>query len=426
MRRIFKLIACLAVLYSSAAFAAVTASGDGSTLVTTTGAQTNGDCVKIDAQGNHIPAGAPCGAGGGGTGTVFPGVAGHMAYYNSAGSTVQGISASGFFDQAYCSTVGYVIVRLTGAWTCSKAMPIHVSWWGTNSAAISSALAVANVNGSRICFDPGVTYTLTSTITLGNGTASAVSTINGIALDSCSGTPGWNTGTGNYAIGTGAVLKWNGVSNGNMIDILGPTTGMSVKNLVLDANNLAGVGIRFLQGSYGDIIGNLIINYKGWAMYMTTYCPSFTSQGTGWNRIEGNFALFPSGTGASGIYMGGCATSPYPDTTQNVFFRNLIGFSGNVNTEGLLIDYADGNTFIDTLVIEGSGTGGADIVFQQQPAPLAAFPYANVFQQWQFQPLGISGASGTGGNYFLLGSNAGGTHPSMPYVHGMNIDGTTW
>ena len=37
-------------------------SGNGSIVVTTTGAQTAGECVTIDANGNHVAAGAACGS----------------------------------------------------------------------------------------------------------------------------------------------------------------------------------------------------------------------------------------------------------------------------------------------------------------------------------------------------------------------------
>lgn len=43
-----------------------TVSGNTTEFVTTTGTQTSGDCVKIDANGNHIDAGAACGSGSGG------------------------------------------------------------------------------------------------------------------------------------------------------------------------------------------------------------------------------------------------------------------------------------------------------------------------------------------------------------------------
>lgn len=43
-----------------------TRSGNTTAYVTTTGAQTSGDCVSIDANGNHVAAGAACGTGSGG------------------------------------------------------------------------------------------------------------------------------------------------------------------------------------------------------------------------------------------------------------------------------------------------------------------------------------------------------------------------
>ena len=42
-----------------------TRSGNTTAYVTTTGTQTSGDCVKIDANGNHVANGSACGSGGG-------------------------------------------------------------------------------------------------------------------------------------------------------------------------------------------------------------------------------------------------------------------------------------------------------------------------------------------------------------------------
>lgn len=47
-----------------------TLSGNGGTVATTTGALTSGDCVKLDASGNFIDAGAACGSGSGGSGDL--------------------------------------------------------------------------------------------------------------------------------------------------------------------------------------------------------------------------------------------------------------------------------------------------------------------------------------------------------------------
>lgn len=67
-----------------------TYSGNTTKLATTTGVLTSGDCVKLDVSGNFIDAGAACGAGGGGTGTVNSGTLGQMAYYAGTGTAVSG------------------------------------------------------------------------------------------------------------------------------------------------------------------------------------------------------------------------------------------------------------------------------------------------------------------------------------------------
>lgn len=51
------------IQYNNAgAFGGRTPSGNGTTVVTTTGSQTSGRCVEIDANGNHVPAAAGCGS----------------------------------------------------------------------------------------------------------------------------------------------------------------------------------------------------------------------------------------------------------------------------------------------------------------------------------------------------------------------------
>lgn len=58
-----------------------TRSGNTTAYVTTTGAQTSGDCVKIDANGNHVANGSACGSGGG-----SPGGADTQVQFNDSGS----------------------------------------------------------------------------------------------------------------------------------------------------------------------------------------------------------------------------------------------------------------------------------------------------------------------------------------------------
>ena len=66
------LTADLPVIGAGGQAAAVgTRSGNTTAYVTTTGTQTSGDCVKIDANGNHVANGSACGSSGGASGASF-------------------------------------------------------------------------------------------------------------------------------------------------------------------------------------------------------------------------------------------------------------------------------------------------------------------------------------------------------------------
>src|SRR5208282_5026250 len=67
------------------------------------------------------------------------------------------VTATSWFDAAYCNTVGYVIVRFTSAWTCSKYVAANPVWWGADpsnttdsTSAINSALSAVASGGAII------------------------------------------------------------------------------------------------------------------------------------------------------------------------------------------------------------------------------------------------------------------------------------
>lgn len=82
------LTANLPVIGAGSQAAAVgTRSGNTTAFVTTTGTQTSGRCVEIDASGNHIAGAAVCGTG---TGTVNSGTSGQLGYYASTAAAISG------------------------------------------------------------------------------------------------------------------------------------------------------------------------------------------------------------------------------------------------------------------------------------------------------------------------------------------------
>lgn len=98
-----------------------------------------------------------------GTGTtaltsVGPGASGTILKGNGASSDPSFVTASSWFDTAFCNTIGYLIVRLTGAWTCAQGIPANPVWWGadpTGSSDSSSAFTSARAATSYVQFPPG-------------------------------------------------------------------------------------------------------------------------------------------------------------------------------------------------------------------------------------------------------------------------------
>jgi hypothetical protein len=73
---------------------ATTNQGTGSKVATANGTFTNGDCLQTNSTGAIVDAGAACGSGGTGSGTVTSSTANYLAYYASTGTTVAGLASA--------------------------------------------------------------------------------------------------------------------------------------------------------------------------------------------------------------------------------------------------------------------------------------------------------------------------------------------
>lgn len=93
-----------------------TRSGGGTQFGTVTGTPVNGNCASWNA-GSLADAGAPCGAGGGGSGTVSSGTAGQFAVYPSNGTTVGGVNL--FYANVSCNGVTDVSAAINTALTAA-------------------------------------------------------------------------------------------------------------------------------------------------------------------------------------------------------------------------------------------------------------------------------------------------------------------
>lgn len=80
-----------------------TRSGNTTEVVTTTGAQTSGNCVTIDANGNHVAAGSACGSGGGGSSILG----------QSFVDTVETTTSTSYVDLATADSVTFTLSATT-------------------------------------------------------------------------------------------------------------------------------------------------------------------------------------------------------------------------------------------------------------------------------------------------------------------------
>jgi hypothetical protein len=105
--------------------------------------------------------------------TALPSAPSTSAYVGTNGAGVaQAATATSWFDSAYCNSIGYLIVRWTGAWTCSNSVAANPVWWGADptgsadsAAAINSALAAnsyVQFPAGIFKVNSGISYTISS------------------------------------------------------------------------------------------------------------------------------------------------------------------------------------------------------------------------------------------------------------------------
>jgi hypothetical protein len=127
--------------------------------ITVPGSSINGDAVCFSGTtGKSL---ADCGWGIGGAPSL-----GYVPMGLGTGTSTW-TSPSSWLDTAYCNTVGYLIVRWTGAWTCSKAVALNPVWLGADPSGVSDSTtawqaALTAVAGGGSVLMPCGTFVISS------------------------------------------------------------------------------------------------------------------------------------------------------------------------------------------------------------------------------------------------------------------------
>ena len=284
-------------------------------------------------------------------------------------------SASNWFDVAYCNSVGYLIARFVGAWTCAQGLPINMVWMGADNTGVVDATTIiqnvvnANTAGNPLFFPAG-TYLFTGITSsnpvyvygVGNGAGPGAgaqsSTYDTVFLNNSSTGTMWHI-TSLYPsqfhdFQCNVPLALRPMTSGSCIylDTSGTATQANSKIYRVGFTNLFN-DIDILRPSWPDIFDNYFDTYTDGAIICTTSSGIESSCG----HISHNYFFGTySGTGST-IY----SEVGYIDVHDNEILGNAYGVQINVKnnpagfikihdntienfgTEGILVQTGDGN-----------------------------------------------------------------------------------
>jgi hypothetical protein len=189
----------------------------------------------------------------------LPSIGNKQILANTSGTSAApiGTDPSTWFDSAYCNTIGYLIVRTTGAWTCSKSIAANPVWWGADPSGVSdstSALNSALAASTSIEFPAGK-FLFNSNIVV-----------------EFPNSAGWTaTSTTSNTVGTGA--KTFTVASGLTI-----SNGSTATAYVLNASGVA-----------GSMTGT-VTSYSGTTLVLNIASVTGSGTFTGWNIVQNYLA----------------------------------------------------------------------------------------------------------------------------------------
>lgn len=323
-------------------------------------------------------------------------IAANTILANPTGSTAapQATTATSFFDAAYCNTVGYLIVRFTGAWTCAKGVAANPVWWGADpTGATSSTTAFNNAVAAALYvrFPPGTFLFATAPNT--------VSTF------------------GEHIEGSGEVATTFalGYTTGNFLHLTGGN--IEVDGFTVSPNSDMTTGAIVEADAAQDYVHDIysVNNYNGY--WFTSNC--FNCFG---NHLT-DFNMTPHATASGGAaFVIGTAGSTPPN---QILLSNIIG--GCTGADYGLNDLSSDSLQITNFELEGCNVaamslspGSGSFVIHTQltngfldtsPDGLAVVPTGTGYAQhiWAVNVWAGDYTSGSGYGVYLANSGSGAT-----------------
>lgn len=224
-----------------------------------------------------------------------------------------------------------------------------------DTTAIQAAINSLPSGGGTILFPPAV-YRISTTLNIGNGTTSSVSTTNGVKLVGQGQIePSFGFFTGYGSVGQSVALTWTGANTVPMIKINGPMQGWGLTNLYLDGQGSATYGLYITSGQFG-LVENFSVGGCSAGEIYSTSVPLFGSL-TVTDAFRNTFnhvnVLLPSSGAVQGVTLAGQNGG---SNTSYAVFRDLsINMNGNTSAYGLYLQNTDSDQFFGLQIFNDGG-----------------------------------------------------------------------
>lgn len=257
----------------------------------------------------------------------------------------------------------------TGRWILSASAAVDAAAFGVLpgrdvSSSLQIAMTWACTNNKRLNLQGSSnSYQIATTLTIGNGTNSTLSTTNGCELH------GVMSGTAENEIspsGAPVTIKWTGGAS-TMMQVSGPIYGVRVFGVSLDCNNTC-VNPLILHHPIASAFEQILIeNWKGIGLTLDSYTQfGGLAIGASRNTFNSVRATNPTvGSCGSGMKVGNDSAPGVLDVAQNEWSNsqfNWDGSGGCAASYGILFRFADNLTFTQLAVGPLFGLNGTGIL----------------------------------------------------------------
>lgn len=236
--------------------------------------------------------------------------------------------------------------------------------------AINAAVASLPSRGGDVSFIPGG-YRLDSPVSLGDGTASSVSTRNGMRLVGEGRGYGFD---GLLAPFSPVLFKLFSTNGEAAVNIKGPLHGWGIDNIgiTFDSSALLATALYVMAASFGEVNGLQIVGPNNYGIIETSRGGGASAH----NKWDNVFIHLPAtAPNATGLLITGDNTTlngAYFDSWRNLFIQ-----PSNAGHTGINLQYADSVSFWNTRINKTGAAPAHGIMFNY--AVKAGFPNDNTF-----------------------------------------------